>query len=285
MHEVEEQYTHTVPPHPHTQNTLALNTDGGRQRFSGKVVVITGAAGDIGGATAEAFAREGASVVLVDLPSTVSKLGERCEQLKTCGAQKTIVLGADMTKEEEVQSLVTCTVETVGKQLQLSICLPSLYYYIGPIDCFINNAGIQGQFAPVHLQDTDMFRKVVEVNVVGVFLGLKYASTAMAVSGGGGVIVNMASLAGLMGPRYMAAYAASKHAVIGLTKTAAKDLAPSGVRVCAVSPGLLEGKMWETQVEGKARCNLQTTTGIYIWCLNQKIVNFITCPRGGQASK
>ena len=106
-----------------------------------------------------------------------------------------------------------------------------------------------------------MFRKVIDVNVVGVFLGLKYASTAMAVSGGG-VVVNMASLAGMMGPRYMAAYTASKHAVIGLTKTAAKDLAASGVRVCAVSPGLLEGKMWETQVEGKARCDVLAATGI-----------------------
>jgi NAD(P)-dependent dehydrogenase (short-subunit alcohol dehydrogenase family) len=105
-----------------------------------------------------------------------------------------------------------------------------------------------------------MFRKVVEVNVVGAFHGLKCVSAAMTDSGGG-VIVNTASLAGMVGPRYMAAYAASKHAVIGLTKTAAKDLAPFGVRVCAVSPGLLEGRMWGSQVEGKARCDVLVATG------------------------
>jgi NAD(P)-dependent dehydrogenase (short-subunit alcohol dehydrogenase family) len=75
------------------------------------------------------------------------------------------------------------------------------------------------------------------------------------------VIVNTASLAGLLGPRYMAAYAASKHAVIGMTKSAAKDLAPHGVRVCAVAPGILEGRMWLTQVEGRARCALLAKTG------------------------
>ena len=115
--------------------------------------------------------------------------------------------------------------------------------------------------APVQRQSSEMFRMVMEVNVVGVFHGLKYVSAAMALSGGG-VIVNMASLAGMLGPRYMAAYAASKHAVIGLTKTAAKDLAPFGVRVCAVSPGLLEGRMWGTQVEGKARCDVLVATGM-----------------------
>ena len=99
------------------------------------------------------------------------------------------------------------------------------------------------------------------MNVIGAFFGLKHVSRAM-VESGGGVIINTASLAGLLGPRYMAVYAASKHAVIGMTKSAAKDLAPHGVRVCAVAPGLLEGRMWTTQVEGKARCALLDNTGM-----------------------
>ena len=96
----------------------------------------------------------------------------------------------------------------------------------GPINCFFNNAGIQGELAPVQEQTSEMFQKVLDVNVLGVFLGLKHVSTSM-VASGGGVIVNTASLAGLLGPRYMAAYAASKHAVICLTKIAAKDLGES----------------------------------------------------------
>ena len=109
-----------ILPVIHTQSTQSLGLKtavGARQRFGGKVVVITGAAGDIGSATAEAFAREGASVVLVDLPSAVSKLGERCEQLKAYGAHKAVVLSADMRKEEDVQAAVTRAVETVGIKL------------------------------------------------------------------------------------------------------------------------------------------------------------------------
>ena len=113
----------------------------------------------------------------------------------------------------------------------------------------------------MQVQSSEIFRKVIEVNIVGAFLCLKHVSMSMA-SSGGGVIVNTASLAGMLGARNMAAYTASKHAVIGLTKTAAKDLARHGVRVCAVSPGLLEGRMWGTQVEGQARCKLLVTTGM-----------------------
>ena len=113
----------------------------------------------------------------------------------------------------------------------------------------------------MQVQSSEIFRKVIEVNIVGAFLCLKHVSMSMA-SSGGGVIVNTASLAGMLGARNMAAYTASKHAVIGLTKTAAKDLARHGVRVCAVSPGLLEGRMWGTQVEGQARCKLLAATGM-----------------------
>ena len=150
------------------------------------------------------------------------------------------------------------------KQLRLTLLANNgSHCSAGQINCFFNNAGIQGDLAPIHHQNSECAQKVIQVNVIGAFFGLKHVSGAMAKSGGG-VIVNTASLAGLLGPRYMAAYAASKHAVIGMTKSAAKDLAPHGVRVCAVAPGILEGRMWTTQVEGKARCALMAKTGMQV---------------------
>ena len=100
----------------------------------------------------------------------------------------------------------------------------------------------------------EVFQRVININVFGAFLVMKYISKAMMETGQKGVIVNTSSLAGLVGPGNMAAYAASKFAVVGMTKTAAKDLAPYGIRVCVVAPGILEGKMWGTQIKGNAEC-------------------------------
>ena len=204
-------------------------------QFAGKTVLITGAAGDIGSATAEAFARKGASLVLADLPSCQHVLKEKRESLQDLGAESVHVVAADMTKSEDVETMVS---EALRKK--------------GHIDCFFNNAGLQGQLLPVHEQSEEAFRKTLQVNVLGVFFGMKYVAMAMREEGRGGVIVNTASLAGLQGPPNMAAYAASKFAVVGLTKTAAKDLAPDNIRVCAIAPGLLEGKMWHSQIKGQA---------------------------------
>jgi FlaA1/EpsC-like NDP-sugar epimerase len=117
----------------------------GKRRFLQKVVVITGAAGDIGNATASAFAREGASIVLVDLPQTLPQLEDQCKELQASGAYKTVVLCADMTREEEVQSMVAKTVERLG-----------------PINCFFNNAGIQGELAPIHHQNSKLAQRVIQ---------------------------------------------------------------------------------------------------------------------------
>ncbi len=206
-------------------------------RFNGKTVVITGGAGDIGINTASAFAREGATVVLVDLPHTESDLNEKCKNLVEIGAPSADFMTCDVTKEESVKNMVKSIADKNGH-----------------IDIFFNNAGVQGSLRPLHEQDDEEFRKVVDVNIYGVFLGMKYVSKAMIESGSGGVIVNTASLAGLLGPANMAAYAASKFAVVGMTTTAAKDLAMHGIRVCAIAPGILEGKMWGTQVRGNAQC-------------------------------
>ena len=152
------------------------------------------------------------------------------------GASSVAVLSADMTKMDEVEQMVNDAVKISGS-----------------IDCFFNNAGIQGELGPLHEQSVEKFQQTLQVNVLGVFLGMKYVSLAMIEAKKGGVIVNTSSVAGVIGPPNMAAYAASKFAVSGLTRTGAKDLARYGIRVCAVAPGLLEGKMWHSQVKGRAK--------------------------------
>ena len=117
---------------------------------------------------------------------------------------------------------------------------------------FLQHAGIQGELCPLHKQTDEWFRRTIEVNLLGVFHGMKYVGQAMVNAGVGGVIVNTVSLAGLEGVPNMAAYVASKFAVVGLTKTGSKDLVPHGIRVCAIAPGLLEGNMWSSQIRGNA---------------------------------
>ena len=212
-------------------------SDGSKRKFDDKIVVITGGAGDIGGSAALAFAREGASVFLVDLPQMESIVKQKCKELIKVGAKAATCVTADVTKADDVEKMVKSVADQVGH-----------------IDIFFNNAGIQGSLRPLHEQEDNEFEKVINVNIYGVFLGMKYVSRMMKESGRGGVIVNTASLAGLLGPANMAAYTASKFAVVGMTKTAAKDLAAHKIRVCAIAPGILEGKMWGTQVRGNALC-------------------------------
>jgi len=128
---------------------------------------------------------------------------------------------------------------------------------LGPLGGLVNNAGYQGVFASVDSYPFDDARRVLEVNVLGTMTVLAAAGRAM-VEGGGGSIVNIASMAGVSGAPNMPAYSASKAAVIGLTKAAAKDLAPHGIRVNAVSPAFVgPGRMWETQVAQQAAAGSQ----------------------------
>lgn len=190
--------------------------------FSDKVVLITGAGGGIGRATALAFASAGARLVLIDLDSGIGE--ETLGLVRAKGAQANFVR-ADVSRSADVRSYVQAAIDAFGR-----------------IDCFFNNAGIEGKVGPVHEMDEDNFDAIIAVNLKGVFLGLRHVLPVM-VRQRAGTIVNTASVAGLVGPPGLSAYAASKHGVLGLTKSAATDVAAHGVRINAVCPGAVETRM------------------------------------------
>ena len=191
-------------------------------RFDGQVVAITGAAAGIGREAALRFAAEGAAVVLVDLPG--DGLGETVKMVEAAGG-RALAVTADVTDEAQVQSYVSAAIDTFGG-----------------LDALINNAGIEGQVGPLTALDASAFDRVLAVNVRGVWLGMKHAAPAIAARGGG-AIVNTSSVAGLGGTPGIIAYGASKHAVVGMTKTAAIELAPMNIRVNAVCPSPIETRM------------------------------------------
>jgi NAD(P)-dependent dehydrogenase (short-subunit alcohol dehydrogenase family) len=190
--------------------------------FTGKVALITGAGNGIGRATAMAFAARGAKVVVVDKDAKAAEA--TAGSIKQQGGDA-LPVTADVTKSADVQAYVKAALDKYGK-----------------IDCFFNNAGIEGKVQPTHEYDEALFDQVINVNVKGVFLGLRHVIPAM-LKQGGGAIVNTASVAGLNASPGMSAYVASKHAVLGLTKTAATEVSRAGVRVNAVCPGPVDTRM------------------------------------------
>ena len=203
------------------------------KRFDGKVVVITGGAGGIGRAAAVRFASEGARVVLVDL--SAPGLAESRTAVEAAGGT-TLTVEADVTRLSEVERYVAAATNTFGG-----------------IDYFFNNAGILGAVSPLTDYPEEMFDRVIAVNVKAVWLGLRVVGPAI-IARGGGAIVNTASIAGLRGTPNLVAYTASKHAVIGLTRTAALEFIRRGVRVNAVCPAPIETAMarqFETGFAGR----------------------------------
>ena len=179
--------------------------------MANKVALITGGAGSIGLAAAQAFVAEGARVMLVDLPGT--DLERAAGTLGEDAAATT----ADVTNSDQVERAVSATVERFGR-----------------LDVAFANAGIFGTVAPVADYPLDVFERVIAVNVIGCFLVAKHALAVM--ERGGSLVIN-SSVVGLTSDAGISAYATSKHAVVGLMRTAAKEMAPHGIRVNSLHPG------------------------------------------------
>ena len=199
--------------------------------FGGRTALVTGAAGDIGRAVALRLAESGAKLSLVDV----------AEEPLAATARACVRLAAT--------DRVTTHVANVTDASAIAQAVRETHTTLGPPQLVFNNAGIQGDFFPTDRYPTDVFHEVLDVNVAGVFNVLKAVAANLREAGLGGSVVNTASMA-LVGPPNMIAYGASKNAVIAMTKTAAKDLAPLGIRVNAVSPGFIgPGRMWDRQAE------------------------------------
>lgn len=203
--------------------------------LAGKVILITGGSGDIGTATIRHLLSQGARVVAQD--SNEAAL----DRLRAAVPDPALMTRCvDVTDEAAIRDSFAAAAEACG----------GLH---GVINC----AGIEGAIATVDQYPTDVFRKVLDVNVLGVFFGMKHAIPLMLESGGG-AIVNLASTAGIKGAEKVCAYIASKHAVIGLTKSAAMEWGRHGIRINAVAPGPIAGRMIDSifatrQEEARAR--------------------------------
>lgn len=207
--------------------------------LSDSTALITGAAGDIGGAVAERLARSGARVALADIRARAEELERSAERCGAHTAVATVVF--DVTDEDSVESAFA----TIADRFDVP-------------DLIFNNAGVQGAIVEAADYPIDDARRVLDVNVMGVINVLREGARRLRQTGRPGAIVNTASMAGVSGAPNMLAYSASKGAVISLTKAAARDLAPLGIRVNSVSPAFIgPGAMWTRQVERQAAAGSQ----------------------------
>lgn len=216
-----------------------------RLDLAGKVAVVTGGATGIGRAACEAFATAGAQVVCVDRDP---RHGEAVVEEIRCNGGDAVFMHADVSDSADVRAYVRQAVERFGR-----------------IDVFINNAGIEGEVRPLVEYPDDVFDRVMAVNVRGVFLGLKHVLPVMQAQRSG-VVINVGSTGSHVGATGVSAYVASKHAVLGLTRCAALEVARDGIRVNAICPGSTRTRMLQSLADGRGRSadlefNLATPNG------------------------
>jgi NAD(P)-dependent dehydrogenase (short-subunit alcohol dehydrogenase family) len=213
--------TDTSTAHPNTRpEPLTFRA----RRLEGKVVLVTGASAGIGEAAARRFVAEGAKVVVG--ARRRDRLDRLVEELGSDGGEA-LAVTLDVTDEQATSDAVDAAVQTFGR-----------------LDGAVNNAGLGGAGMPVAQIHSDHFRRVLDVNVRGVFHGLKHQVRAMAASGGGS-IVNVSSVGGLIGMPDLADYISAKWGVIGLTKAVAMEYGRTGVRVNAIAPGSTKTEMYD----------------------------------------
>ena len=194
-------------------------------RLANKIAMITGASGGIGAAAARRFAAQGARVLLVDLDqAALDAVADGNERMSVCVA--------DVTQPQQMAACVQAAVERFGG-----------------LDIAVLNAGIEGDVSPIPDYDIATFDRVMAVNVRGVWLGLKYCIPAMTARGSGSIVIT-SSVAGISGADNMSAYCASKHAAVGLMRTAALECAPRNIRVNTVNPAPIDTRMMRSLEAG-----------------------------------
>jgi NAD(P)-dependent dehydrogenase (short-subunit alcohol dehydrogenase family) len=201
--------------------------------FTGEVAFVTGGSGGMGRAICQAFAAAGATVVLADVDAA--------------GGQQTAHL---VTEAGGVAEFVNCDVSSAG-DVSAAVNLAVSKY--GRLDCAVNAAAIESETAPLHECDDDVFDRIQRINVRGVFMSMKYEIAAMLSGGRPGAIVNIASTNSVRPQPNQPAYTASKHAVLGITRSAAIDYAKHGIRINAILPGGIDTPMLRNAMERRGR--------------------------------
>lgn len=198
-------------------------------KLDGKVAIITGAAMGMGATTAELFAQEGAKVIIADFNEEKGRA--QTEKIRNAGGEATFC-NVDVSNEEQVKHLVEFTVKTYGR-----------------LDVAINNAALTPDDKPIADFDLNYWNRLLSVDLTGVALCMKYEIRQMMAQGGGGSIVNVSSVSGVRPQPANPAYIAAKHGVIGLSRSAAMDYSPHGIRVNIVAPGAIDTPMLRGALE------------------------------------